>query len=55
MGVNSSVADRVMVAENNFIAMGTAIRKNTKQNSMYVGSLAENKGIDTLEFFKVKD
>ena len=55
IGVGSCIADRVTVAENNFIAMGTAIRKNTKRNSMYVGSLAENKGIDTLEFFKVKD
>ena len=55
MGVNASVANDVVIAENNFIAMSTAVHKNTKSNSMYIGNPAKNAGINTLEFFNVKD
>ena len=55
MGVNSSIADNVTIAENNFIAMSTAVHKNTKAKSMYIGCPAKDAGIDTIEYFNVKN
>lgn len=53
MGVNSCTAENVKIAENNFIAMGACVNKNTKPNSMYTGNPAKNMNINTLEYFGV--
>ena len=53
MGVNSSIADKVTVARDNFIGMATAINRNTQENGFYVGNPAELKSVSAKRFCKV--
>jgi len=41
IGVNASFADNIKVADNNFIAMGSVVTKNTSENSVYRGNPAK--------------
>lgn len=50
MGVNSSVAHSVKIAKDNYIAMGAAINKNTKENSIYRGNPAQTFDITAKEY-----
>ena len=56
VGVNATVADHVTIAEDNFIAMGAMIRKDTEPNKLYKGAPAEAAEISALErFCGIKD
>lgn len=50
LGVNCSIADKVIVAKDNFIAMNATVNKNTKENGLYIGSPAKIAGIGALEY-----
>jgi sugar O-acyltransferase (sialic acid O-acetyltransferase NeuD family) len=53
IGVNSSVADHVKIAPDNFIAMATAINQDTEPDSVYSGNPAEKRKISAKRFCKV--
>ncbi len=56
LGVNSSVGDNVIVAPDNFIAMGTVVRKSTMENSVYEGNPAvRHRGITAKQFLQVEE
>lgn len=50
---NATIADRVKVAKDNYIAMAAAVRKNTEENSVYDGNPArKNQHISAIDFVK---
>jgi len=53
MGVNSSVADGVKIAPDNFIAMGAAVTRSTEPDCIYQGIPAEARKIAATVFCKV--
>ena len=56
LGVNVSVGDTLTVAPDNFIAMGSVIRKSTMPNSVYEGNPAKrNRLISAKQFQKVEE
>ncbi len=55
LGVNSTLADNVKIAKDNFIALGAVINKNTEENLIYKGNPAEPSKISATRFFKVKE
>ena len=55
IGVNSSIADGVKVAADNFIAMNSTINKNTKENTIYKGNPSVAAIISAKHFCKVKE
>lgn len=55
IGVNSCIADKVKIASDNFIAMGSVVGKNTKENSIYRGNPAVAAAISAKCFCKVKE
>ena len=55
IGMSSTIADHVVVAPNSFITMGTVIRKNTKENSIYTGNPAKrNKYVSAIDYFSIQ-
>lgn len=54
IGVNSAVADNVKIAPYNFIAMGTAITKDTEENKVYRGNPATALKISAKKYQKVR-
>ncbi len=53
IGINASIADYKIVADDNFITMGSFIAKNTLSDSIYSGNPATLKeGISASRFFK---
>jgi carbonic anhydrase/acetyltransferase-like protein (isoleucine patch superfamily) len=55
IGINASVIDYVIVAEDCFIAAGAMVNKNTEINSIYMGNPAEkNSKVTAKKYFKVK-
>ena len=55
IGVNASIADKVKVADDNFIAMGAVIGKNTQENAIYKGNPAVKAPITAKKFCQVKE
>lgn len=55
LGVNVSIADYVVVAKDNFIAMGATINKNTKESGLYIGNPAKCKEISSLIYCGVNE
>ncbi len=55
IGVNAAFADNLEIGQNNFIAMGAVISKNTDDNGLYIGNPAEKKTISAKKFCKVRD
>ncbi len=53
IGVNSSVADQVKIAKDNFIAMGSVINQDTEPNCVYSGNPAEKRKISAKRFCRV--
>ncbi len=53
IGVNSSVADHVKIAPDNFIAMATTINQDTEPNCVYSGNPAEKRKISAKRFCRV--
>lgn len=53
MGVNSTVADNIKIAKDNFIAMSAVVNKNTEENGLYTGNPAKKAGISAKEYFGV--
>ena len=53
LGVNSSIADNVKIAKDNFVGMGAVVNKNTKEDSLYTGNPAKNMKISAKEYFEV--
>ena len=55
LGIGCSIADGIEIAEDNFITMGTVVRKSTHANKLYEGNPAvENKFISAKQFCGVK-
>lgn len=54
IGVNSSIADYVKIAVDNYIGLGTIINKNTEENSVYTGNPAEKSKVSARRLCKVK-
>ena len=50
LGVNSTVADEIKIAKDNFIAMGAVINKNTKEDNIYIGNPAKKTDISAKEY-----
>lgn len=55
MGVNSAVADRLVIAKDNYIAMGAMVNKSTAENSIYTGNPAQASKVSAKRFCKVKE
>lgn len=55
LGVNSSIADFVKVADNNFIGMGVNINKNTKSDSFFANQPSRSTGISAKSYFEVEE
>jgi sugar O-acyltransferase (sialic acid O-acetyltransferase NeuD family) len=55
IGVNASVADKVAVAEDNFIAMGASVGRNTEPNKVYTGAPAAAGNVPATRFCRVKE
>lgn len=55
IGVNSSIANNIKIAADNFIAMGTVIGKNTEENAIYKGNPAVKVPIAAKKFSQVKE
>jgi sugar O-acyltransferase (sialic acid O-acetyltransferase NeuD family) len=55
IGVNAAFADNLEIGQDNFIAMGAVINRNTDDNGFYIGNPAEKKTISAKEFCKVRD
>lgn len=55
IGARSVIADYVKVAQDNFIAMGTMINKNTKPDSIYKGNPAHIMPISANEYLNYKE
>ena len=55
MGVNSAVADRLIIARDNYIAMGAVINKSTLENTIYTGNPAIASKVSAKRFCKVKE
>lgn len=53
IGVNSSLADHVKIAPDNFIAMATAINQDTEPDCVYSGNPAEKRKISAKRFCRV--
>ncbi|MBO4520168.1 MAG: acetyltransferase [Alphaproteobacteria bacterium] len=51
IGVNSSIADNVKVAEDNYLAMGAVVSKKTQPNSVYRGNPAQRNKIVSAKAF----
>jgi len=54
LGVNSTIADEIKIAKDNFIAMGAVVNKNTKEDNIYLGNPAKKAGISALTYCGVK-
>lgn len=54
VGVNASVAHRVEVAADNFIAMGAVVTKSTQPDAIYQGAPAVARGVAATRFCRVK-
>ncbi len=55
LGVNCAVADHIKIAQDNFIALGSVINKNTQENAIYRGNPASLSKIPARQFCKVKE
>lgn len=55
MGVNTTVADHITIENDNFIGMGTVVRKNTEKDGFYNGHPAEKRKISAKRFCKVRE
>lgn len=55
LGVNSSVADFVTVAKDNFIAMGAVVNKKTKEDGLYIGNPAKRQVLTAKEYCGVTE
>ncbi len=55
MGVNSSVANDVVIAPDNIIAMGAVIHKNTEPRKIYMGNPAKPSDKDSFAAMKVNE
>lgn len=55
MGVNSTVADKVTIAQDNFIALASVINKNTEADRIYRGNPAKASKITAKRYFKAKE
>lgn len=55
MGVNSAIADRLVIAKDNYIAMGAMVNKSTAENSIYTGNPAQASKVSAKRFCKVKE
>ena len=55
IGVNASIADEVKIADDNFIAMGAVIGKNTQEDAIYKGNPAVKAPITAKKFCQVKE
>jgi sugar O-acyltransferase (sialic acid O-acetyltransferase NeuD family) len=53
MGVNSSLANNLSIASDNFIAMGAQVTKSTIENLIYKGAPAEPSKLSAKRFCKV--
>jgi sugar O-acyltransferase (sialic acid O-acetyltransferase NeuD family) len=54
LGVNSTLADKIILQEDNFISMGAVISKNTEKNGLYRGNPAEKHNLGARRFCKVR-
>jgi sugar O-acyltransferase (sialic acid O-acetyltransferase NeuD family) len=55
IGVNTTIGDNITIAEDNFIAMGALITKNTQPDAIYEGQPAQPRKIAAKRFCKVKE
>jgi sugar O-acyltransferase (sialic acid O-acetyltransferase NeuD family) len=55
LGVNSSVANGVEIAPDNFIAMGAAVTASTEADRIYMGVPAKPRDVSAKAFCKVRD
>lgn len=56
LGINTCVGDKIKVAADNFIAMGSVVRKSTKDNSVYEGNPAQcNRFVSAKQFLNVAE
>gem|GEM_PF-3828917 len=55
MGVNSTVANNVCIAEDNWIGPGIVIVKDTQAGQLYGATQPEPSRVSALRFFKVRD
>ena len=55
VGVNCAVADKVKIARDNFIALGSVINKDTEENKIYRGNPAEASKISAKRFCRVAE
>ena len=54
LGVNSTIINGVSIGENNLIAEGTIISKNTEKDSIYKSSESKRSKVSASKFFKLK-
>ncbi|NDP22025.1 MAG: acetyltransferase [Paludibacter sp.] len=55
IGVNASIADNIIIAPDNLIAMGAVINKSTNENSIYKGNPATRVAISAKQFYQIGD
>ena len=55
IGVNAALADNLTVAQDNFIAMGAVVHKNTEADGVYMGNPAQKRDISARRFCKVPE
>ena len=55
IGVNASIADNVIIARDNFIALGSVINKNTEENKIYRGNPAVVANVSAKRFCGVDE
>jgi carbonic anhydrase/acetyltransferase-like protein (isoleucine patch superfamily) len=54
LGVNSTLADNVKVAMDNFISMGAVLSKSTEEDGLYKGNPAEKHKLSAKRLCKIK-
>lgn len=54
IGVNATIGNNITVAEDNFLAQGAVVFKDTEADRLYQGNPAEPRAISARKFFKVQ-
>lgn len=55
IGVNAAIADNVVVARDNFIAMAASVASSTDPDRVYYGSPAEARKVPAKRFCRVRE
>lgn len=55
IGVNATLANNVVVGEDNWIGLGVTVIRNTESNQLFKGEQPQPAKISSLRFFKVKE